>query len=380
MPSETIKILSIHWGFIPGGVAVYARHIEKVNVRGPLKIKNFCLNSPSWPFDSENAAHMDMSIINIKGRWDISWIGKTRDFIRNESPDLILTHGFNGAFVAYVGSRGLGIPIVSSWHGDYFPSTFVQKVRKPFFDIILKCLFRSVVKEIVTVSDFSKKTLILKGIDAGKIAAIHNGIPLEPLASDNLQTIRNELGTPDGYLLVGTACRLVIPKGLDCFLEAVAIVIKTIKDIRFIVWGDGPRRIYLEGLIKQLRIGDYVLMPGYRPDINRCLAALDIFVMSSYAENFSIALLEAMRAKLPIVATKVGGNPEAIESGREGVLVPAADPEALATGIIALVNDRQLREKMALKAQERFLGHFTSEKMVEKTASWLLACVVRHKK
>jgi glycosyltransferase involved in cell wall biosynthesis len=181
-------------------------------------------------------------------------------------------------------------------------------------------------------------------------------------------------------LLAGTACRLAAQKGLEWFLRAIAVVVRTQGNIRFVLWGDGPQHGYLERLIKELGIGKHVAMPGYRSDINRCLAALDIFCMSSYAEYFSIALLEAMRAKLPIVATKVGGNPEAIESGVEGILVPAADPEALATGILAFANDRQLREKMALKAQERFLRHFTSEKMVEKTASWLLACVDRQKK
>jgi glycosyltransferase involved in cell wall biosynthesis len=373
------NILSIHWGFIPGGVAVYARHIEKVVSHGPLSIKSLCINSPVWPFDRENAAHMDMNIIEVRGRWDASWIRKVRYFIRKEPPDLIMTHGFNGAFVAAIASRGLNIPIVSSWHGDYYPSTFIQKIRKPFFDVLLKFLFRHIVKEIVTVSKFSKETLITKKINGKKVAVIHNGIPFEPLPPDDIQRVRDELGIPRECLLAGTACRFVVPKGLDCFLEAIAIVTKTVEKVRFVLWGDGPQRAYLEGLIKELHIDEYVIMPGYRSDITHSLNALDIFVMSSYAENFSIALLEAMRAGLPIVATNVGGNPEAIEGGAEGILVPAADRNALATGIITLANDHQLREQIALKARERFLEQFTSDKMVEKTAAWLLECIEKHK-
>lgn len=373
------QIVSLHWGFIPGGVAVYARHIEKVGLYAPLSIKSLCINSSAWHLDEANAAHMDMRFIEIKGRSDFSWIRKARKFIIKESPDLILTHGFNGAFVAAITARGFGIPIVSSWHGDYYPSTLSQRIRKPFFDALLNLLFRYTVKEIVTVSHFSKRALVEKKIDGQKINVIHNGIPPEPLASDYSQSIRNELRIPDGYLLAGTACRLAAQKGLEWFLRAIAVVLKTHQKIRFVLWGDGPQRAYLQGLVEELHIGEYIALPGYRSDIPHCLPALDIFVMSSYAEYFSIALLEAMRAGLPIVATNVGGNPEAMEDGVHGVLVPYASFEALADGILRLANDKELRETFAKKAQQRFLEQFTSEKMVEKTGSWLMDCVNKHK-
>jgi glycosyltransferase involved in cell wall biosynthesis len=378
MSSETMKIISIHWGFMPGGVAVYARHIEKVGLHAPLTLKSLCVNAALWPFDKENAAHMDMHVIEIKGRWDLSWIGKTREFIKKELPDLIMTHGFNGAFVAAVASRGLKVPIVASWHGDYFPSTFVQRVRKPFADLILKLLYYYLIKEIVAVSVFSKKVLVEKGILEDKITVIHNGIPPELIYSDSAQKIRNDLQIPAGCLLAGTACRLAVQKGLEWFLRSVAIVVSTRTNMRFVIWGDGPQKEQLQALVKELGIGDYIIFPGYRSDILNCLPALDIFVMSSYAEYFSIALLEAMRAGLPIVATNVGGNPEAIESGVHGLLVSSADPQALAAGISMLANDNQVRECMGRAAQRRFLEKFSSEVMIPNTAKWLLSCCEKH--
>lgn len=374
------QIISIHWGFIPGGVTVYARHIEQVNFTGSFGIKSICINSPTWPFDRENAAHMDMNLINVKGRWDFSWIGKARDFIRYESPDLIMTHGFNGAFVAAIASKGLGIPIISSWHGDYSPSNVIQKIRKPFFDLLLKILFRYVVKEVITVSEFSKNVLLGKKISKERITVVHNGIPLTPSAPDDIHPIRKKLGIPNGHILVGTACRMVAGKRLDSFLKAIAIVTKVIENVQFIIWGDGPQHDYLNDLVKKLCIGKYIMMPGYRSDVACCLSALDIFVMCSYQENFSIALLEAMRAGLPIVTMNYGGNPEAIKDGIEGILVPTGDAESLAKGIITLVENRQLREEMAHNARERFLSQFTSDKMVEKTASWLSDCIGKYGK
>lgn len=376
----TRKILGIHWGFIPGGVAVYARYIEEVGLYAPLSIKSICIMSSKWSFDEKNASHMDMDVISIKGRRDLSWIRKVRKLIEKESPDLILTHGFNGAFVAAVSGHGLNVPVVSSWHGDYFPSTFTQKVRKPLFDSLLDVLFRRYVREIVTVSHFSKRTLVQKRIDEHKIAVVHNGIPSEPSSTEFKGSIRDELQVPDGYLLIGTACRLVEPKGLGHLIEAICFVVSRVQNVRFVIWGEGPQRNQLTRLIDKLNIGKYIAVPGHRDDIDRCISELDIYVVSSFAENFSIALLEAMRSGLPIVATDVGGNPEAIDSGKEGVLVPAADSQALAGAILSLVDDRPKRERMAVKARQRFLAEFTSERMVEQTASWLMTCLSKHRK
>jgi len=372
--------LSIHWGFMPGGVAFYARHVDKVGAYAPLTVKSICVHSPKWPFDKENADHMDMGTIEIRGRWDLSWIGKVQKRIRRESPDLIMTHGFNGAFVAAVASRGFGIPIVSSWHGDYFPSTFVQRLRKPFADTILKLLYRHMIQEIVAVSVFSKEALVKKGIPKNKITVIHNGIPSERNDSNVTQKIRDDLKIPAGFLLAGTACRLAAQKGLEWFLRAVAIVMKMHNNVRFVIWGDGPQKEQLHGLATELGIDGCITFPGYRSDIINCLPALDIFVMSSFAEYFSIALLEAMRAGLPIVATDVGGNPEAIENGVHGLLVPSADPQALANAIMRFIDEPRLRSEMADKAKRRFLDEFTVENMIKGTAEWLMGCADRHVK
>lgn len=375
-----LNILSLHWGFIPGGVAAYSRYIEEVNSFASIAIKSVCIHAPDWPFDKKVLDKLAYELIKISGRLDISWVGELRKRLVEDKPDLILTHGFNGAFAAALSGIGLGIPIISSWHGEYFPSTLSQNLRKPVFDMLLKWLFRNVVKEIVTVSDFSRKTLKSKRIGERKITVIHNGI-LDTI-SDSLRRgeIRKSLNIPEVTILVGTACRLVAPKGLKWLLQAFAHVVRSRQDVRLVIWGDGPLRKALQEQSEELGIADYVRFPGYRPDIDQCFTALDIFVMSSFAENFSIALLEAMRAGLPIVATKVGGNPEAIEDGKQGILVPYADPRAMADGILSLASDDAFRGRIAINARQRFLAEFTADKMVRKTAEWLMSCARKHAK
>jgi glycosyltransferase involved in cell wall biosynthesis len=373
-----VKIASIHWGFIPGGGAVYARCLEEVGRFAPVRIKSFCLNAPGWPLHTGALQGMDLELVEIRGRLDLSWVWKTREFLKRERPHILLTHGVNGALVAAVAGAGLGIPLVSSWHGEYFPSTFTQKMRQPFFDLGVRILFRTVVKEIVTVSDFSRQILIQKGISPCKITVIHNGIPEVAPDERRRLEVRRELSIPEDAVLVGTACRLSTEKGLQYLLQACALVLQARRNVRLVIWGDGSLRQSLLSLAEELGIADYVRFPGYRPDIPHCLSALDIYALSSLTENFSIALLEAMRAGLAIVATDVGGNPEAIEDGVQGFLVPYANPQAMAARILALAEDPEMGKRLGYQARQRFLEEFTSDRMVAKTAAWLMECFMKH--
>lgn len=372
-----LKILSLHWGFIPGGGSAYARCLEDVGRYAPVRIKSLCITAPGWPLDPARRT-MDMELVKIRGRLDPTWVGATRDLLKKERPDLILTLSFNGAFAAWVATIGLGLPIVSSWHGEYFPTTLAQKLRKPVFDLIQKVVFRNVVKEIVTVSDFSRQVLIRKGVSSSRITVIHNGISDIPADPEKRREIRESLAMPEDTLLVGTVSRLSAEKGLQWLLRAAALVLQARRELRLVIWGDGPLKKPLLNLAGKLGIAEYVRFPGHQPDIDQCLPGLDIFVMSSFTENFSIALLEAMRAGLPIVTTNVGGNPEAIKDGVHGILIPFGDPQALAAGILTLAADGKLRERLAAQARQRFLDEFTADKMVARTAAWLLDCARKY--
>lgn len=377
--SSLIRVLSLHWGFIPGGGATYARYINDVGQYAPIELVSVCINKDTWPLDKVGLEIINPIVVNIMGRWDVRWIWAMRNLVKKISPDLILTNGFNTGSVAFLSTIGFNIPIVSTWHGEYFATTLSQKIRKPIFDILIKILFHSVVREIVTVSNFSKSVLLRQGIDSPKLTVIHNGIPsLSCPVTEKYKQIRTELGLTNGGLLVGTACRLSTEKGLIWLLNAAKSIKAQRSDIRFVVWGDGPHRSYLEAMTKNLDIIDIFSFPGYRDNIDDCLAALDIFVMASSTENFSISLLEAMRSGLPIVTTNVGGNPEAIENGVNGFLVPYGDSDALAIGILKFADDPALREKMGEEAKNRFRKEFTSETMARKTAEWLFNCAQKY--
>jgi glycosyltransferase involved in cell wall biosynthesis len=130
----------------------------------------------------------------------------------------------------------------------------------------------------------------------------------------------------------------------------------------------------LEALTKRLGIAEAVHFCGFRANAAELLKAFDVFALPSLKEYHSLGLLEAMRAGLPIVATAVGGNPESVEDGRSGLLVPPRDSGALAAAIMRCIEDSALRRSLGWEAKQRFESCFTMERHLQSTAAWLRRC------
>jgi glycosyltransferase involved in cell wall biosynthesis len=162
--------------------------------------------------------------------------------------------------------------------------------------------------------------------------------------------------------------RLSVEKGVDIFLHAAARVFAHCPDTKFVVAGDGPDRAELDTLIDKLGIRDNVRMLGRWDDMPALYASLDIMVSASRREGLPIAILEGMASRLPLVATAVGEVPTVIRDGCTGLLVPAEDPELLATAIIELLLDPAKRKQLGSAARQLVEDDFSAERM---TADYL---------
>jgi glycosyltransferase involved in cell wall biosynthesis len=165
--------------------------------------------------------------------------------------------------------------------------------------------------------------------------------------------VREEFGIPSDALLVGTVANLKAHKGLQHLLMAAVLIRRTVPAAHFLVVGQGEAREGLEALAKQLGLERAVTFTGFRKDAVRIASAFDVFAMSSLHEGLSIALVEAMALGKPVVVTRVGGLPEVVEDGKDGVLVPPSDPGALATRIIDVLGDPELRDRLGRAARRR---------------------------
>jgi glycosyltransferase involved in cell wall biosynthesis len=179
--------------------------------------------------------------------------------------------------------------------------------------------------------------------------------------------VRARLALTSTHLVVGTVGRLEPRKGTAVLLEAAArLVKKGLSDLRVVVVGDGPLRDELPALAARLGITDRVLMLGDRPDVSEVLAALDVFVLPSRSEGMSNALLEAMAAALPVVATAVGGNPEVVSAETTGVLVAPDDVMAMADAVQRLAANPALAAQLGAAARRHVEERYGARAMVRR--------------
>jgi glycosyltransferase involved in cell wall biosynthesis len=165
--------------------------------------------------------------------------------------------------------------------------------------------------------------------------------------------------------MVLTVARLDEVKGHQFLLEAARLV----PEATFVLAGEGPERAGLEAQALRLGVADRVSFMGHRSDVPALLASCDVLVLPSLAESSSLTLLEAMAARKPVIATRVGGIPEIVEDGQTGVLVPPADPPALAAAIRSLLIDRDQAGRLASAGRARVQREFTLEAMVRGIAA-----------
>lgn len=190
--------------------------------------------------------------------------------------------------------------------------------------------------------------LLRDGVPPGRIRAIPNFIDEElfhPPAPGEKDSLKSSLGY-EGKTLVLYTGRLAPVKGLDGLLEAWSRISPGFPDARLLLLGEGPLRASLEKAAARLGIGGTVHLGGRVDDVQEFLRASDLFVLSSLVEGLPNSLLEAMATGVPVVATRVGGVPDVVEDGNNGILVGAGDPAGLGDGIARLLADRPLRERM----------------------------------
>lgn len=212
-------------------------------------------------------------------------------------------------------------------------------------------------------------------IEGGKappehVVTIHNGIDVNVFDvghPDAGRQIRRSFEIPSEAPLIGAVGRLHPQKDFSTLLTSLARLRKDIPDIHLLLVGDGPLRDDLESQAQSLGLSTSVTLAGHRNDIPDILGALDIFVIPSLWEGLPNAILEAMGAGLPVVATRVGGVPEVVVDGETGLLVPPRDPDALAGAILRLLHHPNLRWRMGRVGRNRVMEHFSIEQMVRRT-------------
>ena len=218
------------------------------------------------------------------------------------------------------------------------------------------CFIMNCSNKIIAHCKHMKKAAIEKGIKDRKITIVYNGIDTEKFNPEiSGDKFRIKFNIDESTCLIGMIARIVPWKGCDDFIKAAAEVIKVIPNSKFVIVGEAPERVYLDKLIKlsrKLKREEKIIFTGLYSDMLDVYGSLDLFVLPSWEEPFGRVILEAMSMAKPIVATNTGGTPEQIFNNVTGILVPPKDHISLANGIIKILQNRKMAEKMGIAGRK----------------------------
>ncbi|MBU1486729.1 glycosyltransferase family 4 protein [bacterium] len=275
--------------------------------------------------------------------------------IRRERPDIVHTHTAKAGTLGRLAAKLAGTPIIiHTFHGHIFHGYFSPLKTKIF--LLIERFLSLFTTRIIAISPAQRKEILELGIgNKKKVVCIPLGFDLSGFLNcqEKRGELREELGLSKDHLLIGIIARLVPIKGHAYFFEAAKMILDEVKAARFIVVGDGELREELKGLTKRLKIEDKTFFLGFRSDLDRIYADLDLIVLSSLNEGLPTAIIEAMASAKPVVATRVGGVADLIEDGVNGILVPPKSSSKLASACLEVLKDQEQAGKMGQEGRRR---------------------------
>ena len=271
---------------------------------------------------------------------------KIYSYIKKHKPDIVHTQLEFANVLGNIAAAMLGIPSVATMHTLGAPQQGTEYWRGQVEWASLKYFCT----RIISVSESAKAHHIEHGnIPANKMVTIYNGIDLSRFRPNgqNGNAIRTALRIPDGSFVLLTVAVLREPKGIQYMLEAMPDILRDAPNTHYLIVGEGDFGDQLKALAKSLGVEDHVTFAGQRNDIPDVLQAGDIFVLPTLIDALPTVLIEAMAVRKAIVASNVGGVPEIVEHGKNGLLVEPAKPQQLVESCLRLIKHGEIREAMA---------------------------------
>ncbi len=288
-------------------------------------------------------------------------VGAVRRLLKADPPDILHTHLYHPNLYGRLGSLGLGLAgVVAAVHNSY---TRVKFHRRLWNFLLGWVTDRVLVGSAQVWQDVRR----YDGVPASRLTLMPYGIPVAELdTSLSREAARERLGLPEEALVIGAVGRLEEQKGHAHLLAAVAELRREIPELLVLLVGEGRRQEDLQRQVRDLGLEAIVRFLGTRRDLPEILRALDLFVQPSLWEGLPLALLKAMGAGLPVVATRVSGSREVIVDGVNGCLVDPGDPEALARAILKLYRQPEARRRLGGAARRIVAERYSLEAMLKR--------------
>jgi len=284
--------------------------------------------------------------------------------IRAFQPHIVHTHTAKAGLLGRIAARRCRVPIVvHTFHGHVFHGYFSPAKTAVF--VWLERRLARLSSRLITVSETVRDEILSRGIGhAEQFEVVRLGLDLRPFEGCERLAggLKRELGLPPGTRTVVIVARLVPIKAHETFLDMAERLAPSFPDLAFLVVGDGERRAALEANARARGLAARVRFLGWRADLDRVYADADVVTLTSKNEGSPVALIEAMAAGRPVVATRAGGVAELV--GEAGVLAGVGDAEGLAAGVAGLLEHPERARDLGLAARARILPHYGHPRLV----------------
>ncbi len=328
---------------------------------------------PQFRAEFEKAGCKVHEIGALRGRFDWPRIRAAADLLRTFRPDIVHGAVFEGVVIAAIAGKLAQVPIIIA------EETITPAGRRWTGHLYYR-LLTAIADQVVAISGAVADYLVggIK-LPRSKVRLITNGVAEPPAPSAAaLKSVRKSLGLAPDTPVIGTVGRLASPKGqppdahkrIADAIVAMRLVLEQVPAARLVVVGEGPDRAFLEQIAAREGLGDAVTFAGFQSPVRPYLQCMDVLVHPSQTEGLPLALVEAMFASRPIVASDVAGSNEVVEDGVTGFLVPVRDPATLARRTIELLAKPELRARMGAAGLERARALFSEERYVREVAEF----------
>lgn len=274
---------------------------------------------------------------------------------------IIHAHGWTTMLAGYIGGKLAGVPVIMNGeHGtlyfDYWHRRLMQRVLFNLMavNLTVSAALKDEIKQRFSVSNSNFK-VIINGVDTEKF---------QILSKEKNYLIRRSLGLSEEHFIIGCVGRLDEVKNYPSLIKVLSLLVSDIPVARVVFAGDGPMMAPLVELVGELGLSNHFIFLGRRDDIPDLMNVYDLFVQPSFREGLSNTILEAMSCGTPVVASKVGGNPEIIIEGQTGKMFPVGEVESLATIIRGYYNNREELRSSSLNARQHVVENFSIDWMV----------------
>ncbi len=360
------KVLHIIGGGDFGGAEQHLLTLLKNIDGGRFQVSVACLFAKPFALLAKEAG-ISTVVFDMGSKLNLKIILALAAHIKKEGIDIVHTHGVRANLIGRLAAKIAGVDHVLTTVHSVLAFDYARKLDR-MVNWLSERLTRGLTAHFVTVCDLLAGQLVGEGIKQDRVSTIYNGLELEKYSrSNDPGNIRAELHIPEAAPLIGIVARLHPVKGHVFLLQAVKQALAAVPGLKLLIVGSGPDRQELEHYAGALGIADAVIFTGFRQDIPEVMHMLDLVVLSSLSEGLSITIIEAMAIGKPVLATRVGGTPEIITDGQDGLLVPPADAGALADKIIYILSHPDMAKKMGQAARLTVQEKFTAAGMARKT-------------